>query len=204
MAKLHFKYGVMGSAKSLDLIRANYNYREKGMDTIVLKPDKDSRDGNSECIIKARVDGVSVKGSFIPSKTDEYEEFIKKLKERLKKENISAIFIDEAQFLSKRQVEDMYAIVYELDVPVLCYGLKNNFRSELFEGSKRLLELADDLQEIIGICHCGRKAKQNVRIVNGSIQYTGDEVVMGGVDEKSPIHYIAVCNNCYFKGNIKL
>lgn len=204
MAKLHFKYGVMGSAKSLDLIRANYNYREKGMDTIVLKPDKDSRDGDNECVIKARVDGVSVNGSFIPSDDREYDKFIKELKERLKKEKISAIFIDEAQFLSKKQVEDMYGIVYELDVPVLCYGLKNNFRSELFEGSKRLLELADDLQEIIGICHCGRKAKQNVRIVNGSIQYTGDEVVMGGVDEDAPIHYIAVCNHCYFKGNIKL
>ena len=206
MAKLHFFYGAMGSGKSLDLIRANHNYRERGMNTIVLKSELDTREGTTECIISSRAGDMKVAGEFIPSSSEEYQSFIKKLLKNLKNPKnpkIHAIFIDEAQFLSKNQVEDFYQVVHNLKIPVLCYGLKNNFKAELFEGSKRLLELADDFQEIRSICHCGKRTKQNARVINGKIVKDGEEVVIGNNDEQNDIYYVSLCNDCYFRGKIR-
>lgn len=146
----------MGSSKSLDLIRANYNYREKGLNTLVFKPAIDTREGTDRCIIKTRAGDLSVIGEFIPNTPSPYKKFIKNLHSALKNAPISVIFVDEAQFLAPAQVEDFQKIVYDFNIPVLCYGLKNNFKSRFFAGSKRLIELADDIQEICSICHCGK------------------------------------------------
>ena len=204
MAKLHFFYGAMGSGKSLDLIRANHNYRERGMNTLVFKPEIDTRNGTEKCLISSRAGDMQVSGQFIPSSPKNYQTFAKDLFAKLKKSDnkIHAIFIDEAQFLTKKQVEDFYQIVHDLKIPVLCYGLKNNFKAELFEGSKRLIELADDLQEVRAICHCGKRARQNARVVNGKLVKSGEEIVIGDNEEQNDVHYVSLCNECYFRGKI--
>lgn len=220
MAKLHFFHGTMGSSKSLDLIRANYNYREKGLNTLVFKPAIDTREGTTKCIIKTRAGDLSVEGDFIPSDKKSYQLFKQKLFAKLSVNNpanpqvssankpsaftkISAIFIDEAQFLTAKQVEDFQHIVYKFDIPVLCYGLKNNFKSKLFAGSKRLIELADDIQEIRSICHCGHRTRQNGRVVNGKLTRTGAEIIIGDNLSSADIYYTPLCNECYLKGRIK-
>lgn len=206
MAKLHFFYGAMGSGKSLDLIRANHNYRERGMHTLVFKPAIDTREGTDKCLISSRAGDMQVAGDFIPSDPTLYQVFIKNLTENLKNPanpHISAIFIDEAQFLTKDQVEDFYKIVHIFQTPVLCYGLKNNFKSKLFEGSKRLLELADDFQEIRCICHCGKRAKQNARVINNKLVKSGEEIVIGNNEVANEVHYVSLCNDCYFHGKIE-
>lgn len=159
-----------------------------------------------ECRIFSYAGNMNVAGEFIPSTPAEYQVFRRDLLRRLKSTHYSAIFIDEVQFLSKKQVEDFYRIVHDFALPVLCYGLKNNFKSELFAGSKRLIELADDLQEIRCICHCGKRARQNARVVNGRIVKTGAEVVMGDVQAKadvSDVYYVSLCNDCYYRGKIQ-
>ena len=191
MAKLYFKTGAMGSGKSLDLIRAVYNYRERGMEVVVYKPRVDTRDGHSDCKVKSRT-GSEVGAEWIDL-TDDIEELL--LNHDVKK--IKAVFVDEAQFLSKKQVDELQKICYNLDIPVICYGLKLDFKSHLFEGSKRLIELSDDVQELIGICHCGARAKQNAKIVNDKMVTQGDVVEIGGNEL-----YVGVCNKCYFKRRI--
>ena len=210
MAKIYGKFGVMGSGKSLDMIRAIYNYKERGMDVLVFKPSIDTREG-SECVIKSRT-GFEVKAEWIESNDSALEVIDEKLKQSgsgnipgpdyilrpYEKTRAKAIFIDEVQFLSKEQVDNLQKICYNYNIPVICYGLKLDFQSNLFEGSKRLIELADDIQELIGICHCGKRAKQNARVVNGVMVSDGDVVQIGGNES-----YIAVCNECYYNKNIK-
>ena len=191
MAKLHFKTGSMGCGKSLDLIRAVYNYRERGMEVAVYKPRVDTRDGYLDCKIKSRT-GAEVKANWIGI-TDSIGELL--LGHDVTK--IKAVFIDEAQFLSKEQVDELQKICYNLNIPVICYGLKLDFKTHLFEGSKRLIELADDVQELIGICHCGARAKQNAKVIDGKMVVDGDVVEIGGNEL-----YIGVCNKCYFKGRV--
>lgn len=193
--KIYFKYGTMGSGKSLDLIRAVYNYRERGMNVLVYKSEIDKRDSENECIIKSRT-GAEVKAYWLPK-----DRPIKQIVESDMWEydnNVSAIFVDEAQFLSPHQVNELQEIAYEYNIPILCYGLLVDFKSELFPGAKRLIEIADDYQELIGICKCGRKAKQNARVVNGRIVKDGDLIALGknDTDGKSEVYYVALCNKC--------
>lgn len=194
--KIYFKYGTMGSGKSLELIRGVYNYRERGMEVLIYKSIIDTRDGDNECIIKSRT-GVQVAAKWLPK-----EGSIKKLIEDdiyYSNKPISAIFIDEAQFLQPEQVDELQEIAFKHNIPVLCYGLLVDFRSKLFPGSQRLIELADDYQELIGICHCGRKAKQNARVVDGKIVDNGELIALGknNTDGQADIYYVALCNKCY-------
>lgn len=202
MAKLHFFYGTMGSSKSLDLIRANYNYKERSMQTIVLKPVIDTRDGTEQCVVKTRAGDLRVAAEFIPSQPAVYRQFWRRLVKQLTAQPIAAIFVDEAQFLSAKQVEDLWRVVHQYNVPVLCYGLKADFRSKLFTGSKRLLELADDLQEIRSICHCGRRAKHNARVLRGKLVRHGQSVIIGDNVMNDGLYYVALCNRCYYNGRI--
>lgn len=209
MSKIYVKFGTMGSGKSLDLIRAVYNYTERGMKTLAFKPSLDTRDGSDSCVIKSRT-GAEVLAYWIDKDDDELgaiqEHLFYTLCESSAEDapsmvrqdySIKAIFIDECQFLTEKQVDKLQEICYNCNIPVLLYGLKLDFQSHLFPGSKRAIELADDIQELIGICHCGKRAKQNARVIDGKIAEDGELVQIGGNES-----YVALCNECYRNKNL--
>lgn len=185
--KVYFKYGVMGSAKSLDLIRAEYNYRERGMETMVFLPEIDTRAGGK---IWSRL-GITLEGIRV-KKTDNVFEIVQRHIKSLKRD-IKSVFVDDVHFLSEKQIDEMCDIADKLNIPVLCYGLRSDFRGLLFEASKRLLELADEIEEIKAMCDCGKKATMNARFVNNKPVRTGKQIVIGAEQYKS------YCRSCYKK-----
>lgn len=198
MAKLFFKTGTMGSGKSLDMIRAIYNYKERGMTVAVFKSAIDTREGTERCVIKSRT-GFEVEATWIQKEDSMLTLVSKKLSDAIAEDTIvKAIFVDESQFLTEKQVDELQKICYNINIPVICYGLKLDFQSHLFEGSRRLIELADEVQELIGICHCGKRAKQNARIVDDKIAKAGEVVQIGGSES-----YVGLCNKCYLEGRLK-
>ena len=196
MAKLHFINGVMGSGKSLDLIRVAYNYKERGMNVLVFKPIVDTRDGIEDCIISSRT-GASCNAEWIYEDT----EIDFKVAMYLEHMEIDAIIVDEVQFLTNEQIMQLSDIVTRFNIPVLAYGLKNNFKGELFEPIKTLLAYCDEVRSVIGLCWCGKRANHNARLVDGVIVKHGEEIQVGGNES-----YIYLCNK-HFKeenlGNIK-
>ena len=192
MAKLHFKYASMNSGKSIDLIKTVYNYEEKGLKTLVVKPSVDTKDGN---FISSRV-GLKWETDFRIKPNDS---IIELFKDHL--DDINIIFVDEAQFLTKKQVDELFVITKVLDIPVICYGLRTNFKLESFEGSKRLLELAEDLEEGKTICECGSMARYVGRKKDGEFEVDGDTVVIDGT---SNYEYVPMCGECYLKKVLKL
>lgn len=186
MSKLYFKYGAMGSSKTAQALMCKFNYQQKGYNVFLFKPSSDTR-----CV----VEGIPMVYSRIGLKS-ECIEFSKEdsfidLKHRYDiSHEKDVIIVDECQFLSRVQVDELKDISQNL--PVLCYGLLTNYKTELFEGSKRLVEIADSLSEIKSVCKCGRKATVNARIVNGKVVTEGEEIVIGG-DES----YEGMCYNCY-------
>lgn len=187
MAKLNFKYATMNSGKTLDLIRTAHNYEENGFKIVVLKPLIDTK-GNSS--ITSRI-GVSREVDFLIDKDDKIVEVLKG-----KLNDITCIFIDEAQFLSKRQIDELFLIAHMTDIDVICYGLRNNFKMEAFEGSERLLTIADELEELKTMCHCGKIARYAGRKINGIYVTEGNEVV---IDGETNIEYMPLCGECYLK-----
>jgi thymidine kinase len=186
MPKLYFKYGVMGSSKSAQALMCKYNYEQKGFKVLLLKPSVDTRDDvNGEFIVKSRI-GLFSKCLTFNDDTNLYN-FIM---EKHEIENYGAVIIDEAQFCTKKHINQCKEITRF--IPVLCYGLKTNFKSELFEGSKRLLEIADSISEIKSVCKCGRKATINARLVNGKPITSGAEIVLGGDST-----YESMCYECW-------
>ena len=196
MAKLYFKTGTMGGGKSLDLIRTAYNYKERGMNVLVFKPIVDTRDGIEDCIISSRT-GVSCNAEWIYEDT----EIDFKVAMYLEHMEIDAIIVDEVQFLTNEQIMQLSDIVTRFNIPVLAYGLKNNFKGELFEPIKTLLAYCDEVRSVIGLCWCGKRANHNARLVDGVIVKHGEEIQVGGNES-----YISLCNK-HFKeenlGNIK-
>ena len=183
MAQLFFKYGVMGSAKTAELIITAHRYEEIGKKVLIFKPDCDTRDGKD--VIKSRI-GASVKCHLM----SEFDSF---LNVGLLK-NVECVLIDEAQFLTEKQVDSLYKMVHGFHIPVICYGLKTDFSGKLFEGSKRLLEIADKISEIKNICPCGRKAIFSARAnEDGEIVKTGEQIQIG-------YDYIPVCSFHYYLG----
>jgi thymidine kinase len=187
MAKFYFYYAAMNAGKSTILLQSAYNYRERGMDVLLFTPQFDHRFGEGKIASRIGLDA-----SARPFDKDfNFFEVIKAEKE--KSSNLKCVFIDEAQFLSKTQVHQLADVVDQLDLPVLAYGLRSDFRGEPFEGSQYLLILADNLIEIKTICHCGRKASMNMRIdANGRKVLEGAQVHIGGNES-----YIAVCRKHY-------
>ncbi len=182
MAKLYFKYGVMGSSKTAQALITKFNYEENGNKVLFIKPAIDTRDG--ENIVKSRI-GLSA------------EAMILKLNEELNISTVSnydVIICDESQFFTSEQIERFKDIAVHCNIPVLCYGLLTDFQTHLFSGSKRLIELADSLQEIKMVCKCGRKATVNARMVNGKITREGEQVMLGGNES-----YEAMCYECWSK-----
>ena len=187
MAKLYFKYGVMGSSKSAQALITKFNYEERGMKVWLIKPRIDNRDGDG--LIKSRI-GLCQKAYVLSPDEDVYESFLKMQKK------IDVIIVDECQFLSEKQVDQLSMIVVEYDIPVLCFGLRTDFRTKMFPGSKRLMEIADSITEIKTICSCGKKATINVRKdKDGRILTEGEQILIGGNET-----YTAMCYHCYMEG----
>ena len=192
MSKIFFKTGVMGSGKTFDLLRVIYNYKEKGLNTLVYKPRLDTRDGVDKCVISTRANLEDAEAKWVPD--DLYLEVLKDIGEV----EPHAIIVDESQFLTKNQIDIFQKICYNYNMPVIFYGLKTTFQGELFEGSKRILEICDDVEEFKSMCHCGKVARQNVRLVDGKMVTDGDIVSVGGNEM-----YTAVCNHCFVKRRVK-
>ncbi|MBX9806059.1 MAG: thymidine kinase [Alphaproteobacteria bacterium] len=193
MAKLHFYYSAMNAGKTTTLLQSNYNYQERGMNTLLFIPSIDTR--HALGIISSRI-GLQNEAHAFERNFD----FFTFVKDHIQKQKISCILIDEAQFLSKEQVFQLTRIVDELKIPVLAYGLRSDFMGEPFEGSKYLLALAEEITEIKTICHCGRKATMNARIdENGYVLREGEQVEIGGNDR-----YIALCRKHYMSGESSL
>lgn len=183
MAKLHFYYSAMNAGKSTTLLQSSYNYNERGMDTLLFTPIVDNRFGLGK--ITSRI-GLQSHAIAIDQDFDLYESVKKSLQENA---NIHCVLIDEAQFLTKKQVLELARICDFLNLPVLAYGIRSDFRGDPFEGSAYLLATADNIIEIKTICHCGKKATMNIRVdEKGHAVTEGAQVDIGG-NEK----YIAVC-----------
>lgn len=192
MAKLYFKYGTMESGKSTKIIQEAYNYDRNNKSIIVAKPIIDSK-GNDKIVSRIG----------IQRKIDVYIESdnLKEIYEKINKETF-CILIDEAQFLNKNQVFELFKITKLLEIPVMCYGLKSNFKGEFFEGSEALMIYADSLEEIVTICSCGKKARFNARKVNGDFVTDGEDVLIDGSNES--VEYVPLCGECYIKKVKKL
>ena len=188
MAKLYFKYGAMGSSKTAQALITKYNYEENDMKVWLIKPSADTRDGVQ--ILRSRI-GLEAEVEVVTPETD-----ILKRYEELLEERYDAVIVDECQFLSEQQIDQLRAIVNDHRVPVMCFGLRTDFQTRLFPGSRRLMEVADTIQEIKTMCDCGAKATVNARIDGtGHIVTEGAQVVLGGNDS-----YIAMCHKCYIRG----
>lgn len=189
MAKIHFYYSAMNAGKTTTLLQSNYNYLERGMETLLFIPAIDTR--HELGVIASRIGLVADAYAF--ESTFDFFEYVQNITVT---KRVSCVLIDEAQFLTKSQVLQLTRIVDELKIPVLAYGLRSDFMGEPFEGSKYLLAWADDLIEIKTICHCGRKATMNVRIDDrGVILREGEQIEIGG-----NARYIALCRKHYMNG----
>lgn len=186
MTKLYFKYGCMNSSKSANLLMIKHNYEEQGFNVLLLKPSIDTRE--SESVIKSRI-GIESKCTMIQKDKSIYEYIWFENKDK----NYDVIIVDESQFLTENQVNNLYEI--SSNIPVICFGLLTDFNQKLFEGSKRLIELSESIQEIKTICKCGSRASINARFDEcGNLVTMGNQIEIGG-NEK----YKALCKTCYKK-----
>lgn len=188
MAKLYFKYGAMGSSKTAQALITKYNYEENDLNVWLIKPSADTRDGVD--ILRSRI-GLEAQVQIIPPLADIYAVFLEQ-----QKDTCNVIIVDECQFMTPEQIDQLRQIVNDFNVPVMCFGLRTDFQTKLFPGSMRLMEVADTIQEIKTICDCGSKATVNARIdPEGYIVTQGAQVFLGGNDA-----YIAMCHKCYIRG----
>lgn len=186
MSKLYFKYGAMGSSKTAQALMCKFNYEQVGHNVLLLKPAIDTRDRNGEkIVVKSRI-GLSA-DCITFDKTANLYKLIFSLNQF--RDN-SVVIVDECQFCSREQIDELKEV--SIHIPVLCYGLLTNFKTELFEGSKRLVEISDSLMEIKMVCTCGKKATINARFVDGELAIDGEEIVVGGNET-----YKALCYHCY-------
>ena len=188
MAKLYFKYGAMGSSKTAQALITRYNYEENDLRVWLIKPSADSRDG--EAVIRSRI-GLEGVAQILSPEADVLEIFRTEQQGKC-----DVIIVDECQFLTEEQIDQLRAIVDEHNVPGMCFGLRTDFQCHLFAGSRRLMEVADTIQEIKTICDCGAKATVNARIDSeGHIVTQGEQLFLGGNDS-----YIAMCHKCWVRG----
>ena len=185
MAKLYFKYGAMGSSKSAQALITQFNYEELGMTVWLIKPSIDTRDGAD--IIRSRI-GLQRSAQVITPEQNVADEYHAAGK-------YDVIIADEAQFFSPEQIDQLRRIVDEQNIPVLCFGLRTDFQCKLFDGSRRLFEVADTITEIKAICDCGAKATVNARLDSeGCIVTEGAQLLLGGNDR-----YLAMCHKCWIR-----
>lgn len=190
MAQLYYRYSTMNAGKSIELIKVAYNYEERGKNVLTLVPSIDNRYGTG--VITSRI-GIQREATIVNDETNIIELFI----EENQKKKIDCVLVDECQFLQKHHVQELVELVDSFDVPVLAYGLKNDFKNELFEGSYYMLVYADKIEEIKTICWCGRKATMVARVVDGKFVKQGEQVLVGGNDM-----YVSLCRKHYNDGRL--
>lgn len=192
LAELEYRYGTMGSGKSMFLLATAHNFQEKGIPFIALKPSTDTREGDS-----------AIHSRSLPERecilVDEDVNIFEAVKNMVQisdvtfQDRLKWVLVDEAQFLTSKQVDELARIVDVLNISVLCYGLRTDFRTKLFPGSKRLFEIADTIEEVKSSCHCGNKTIVNARVDGqGNLVTEGEQVEIGGDDR-----YISLCRKCY-------
>lgn len=194
MAKLYFRYGAMNSGKSTALLQAAYNYEERGQQVLLAKPQIDTK---GEARVVSRL-GVSRPVDFVLAPSDVAIETFAQHRARVLEEtglDVSCLLLDEAQFVTETQADDLLRIAIQEGVPVLAYGIRTDFRTVAFPGSRRLLEIAHSLEELKTICRCGRKAVFNARKVGEVFVFAGDQVAIDGVD----VTYESLCGSCYLQ-----
>ena len=182
MAKLYFRYGAMGSSKTANAIMVQYNYNERNQRVLMVKPQLDTRDGartvrsrsglETECVFMEEVPSMDLSG-------------------------VDCVIVDEAQFLTKAQVEFLVHIVDDLNIPVIAYGLRADFQGNFFEGSRWLMAWADTIEEVKTICWCGKKATCNARVFNGRVVKEGDQILLGGNSQ-----YVSLCRKHWQRGEL--
>jgi len=186
MAKLHFKYGAMNSGKSDTLIKTAYNYKEQGLKVLIIKPNADTKSTNT---IIAR-GGAECDVDILAEPTTNL------LTEIRKHEGIACVLVDEAQFLTEKQISELYQIAKKDNISVICFGLRADFQAEMFPGSKRLFEIADNIEKLPTMCFCGSQAEFNTRKINGKYVFTGEQVA---IDGKEKVTYDSLCGVCYMR-----
>ena len=186
MAKLYFKYGAMGCSKTAQALITKFNYEERNMKVMLIKPAIDKRDG--ETAVKSRI-GLTADAIAVSDNQDIYKLYSESYRD------CQVIIVDECQFLTEAQVGQLDAIVMDYNIPVLCFGLATDFLTHLFPGSKRLFEIAQSITEIKSVCKCGAKASVNARLDdNGNVVFSGEQVCLGGNER-----YVAMCRKCWMK-----
>ena len=189
MAKLYFRYGAMNSGKSTALMQVAHNYEEQGMRVLILKPQVDTK-GGGELVSRL---GVRRKADLlVPPEMDVFAA----VQQAAAAAPLACVLCDESQFFTPQQAEELFMVTVELNIPVICYGLRSDFSLEGFPGSPRLLELAHTIEEMKTICTCGRKATCNCRKVNGEFVFEGEQVA---IDLQNDVQYVSMCPQCYFK-----
>jgi len=182
MAKLYFRYGAMGSSKTANAVMVQYNYRERGQQVLMLKPKLENRDGAT--VVRSRC-GLVAECRFVEDLPE------------ISLAGVDCVIVDEAHFLTRAQVRSLVDIVDDYNIPVICYGLRTDFRGELFEGSRELLCWADTIEEIKTVCWCGKKATFNARIHDGKIVREGEQIMLGGNST-----YISLCRRHWKSGEL--
>ncbi len=188
MSKLYYRYGAMNCGKSTSLMQVAYNYEEREMNVRILKPKVDSK---GEDFLVSRI-GIKRKVDYLISKEDNLRSYM----ENCYKSNISCVLVDEAQFLNKEQIDELYLFTKKYDIPVICYGLRSDFKTNAFPGSLRLFEISDVIEELYTICRCGERAKFNGRKINNKFTIEGDQVAIDGKDK---VTYESLCGKCYLE-----
>lgn len=190
MSKLYFRYGAMNSGKSTHLMQVAYNYEERGMKVIIIKPKIDSKGGET---LLSRL-GVKRKVDLLISERDDIFEIVHNhLKENKK---IDCILVDEVQFMKGEQIDQLFELAVKTNIPIICYGLRTDFKKNGFEGSTRLLLLAHSIEEMKTICACGKKAVFNGRKINNRFVFEGEQIA---IDEQNDVEYESLCGECYYK-----
>ena len=187
MSKLYFRYGAMNSGKTTLLLQVAHNYEERGMKVLILKPGIDTKGDNK---IVTRI-GLKRKVDHIIEKDENLTTYLNNIPK-----DIACVLVDEAQFLSRDQVDELFMFSKLKDIAVICYGLKTDFKTISFPGSLRLFEISDVMEELFTICRCGKRAKFNARIVNGEFTSSGDQVA---IDGENKVSYESLCGKCYLE-----
>ncbi|MBC7512685.1 thymidine kinase [Candidatus Saccharibacteria bacterium] len=184
MAKLHYKYGAMNSGKSDTLIKTAYNYTERGLTVVTVKPAIDTK-GNDKIVARA---GYERTADIVAVPELDIEESV------MKQSDVSVVLVDEAQFLTEVQISQLFRLAKNHGISVICYGLRSDFQTKMFPGSKRLFEVADNIEKLPTMCFCGSQAEFNTRKVNGAYIFEGSQVA---IDGESAVEYDSLCGKCY-------